>query len=174
MDQHVGKQRISDWYLAYSNDIYNYIYFLVSDHELAKDILQDTFLRAYRNINSFKGDNVRGWLFRIARNVTIDDIRKKKPIASLLDSFSLLNANEPSPEEMAILNETEKELYLSLSKLKLSYRDVIVLRKIKEFSISETAEILGWTEKKVKVTLFRAIKALRKELGKENFSHETI
>jgi RNA polymerase sigma-70 factor, ECF subfamily len=174
MDQHVRKQQISDWYLAYSNDIYNYIYFLIGDHELAKDILQDTFLRAFRNYESFLGDNVRGWLFRIARNVAIDEMRKKKPIASLLDAISLLKTNEPSPEELAILNESEKELYISLSKLKLSYRDVIVLRKIKEFSISETAEILGWTENKVKITLFRGMKALRKELERESLSHETI
>ena len=174
MDLQIRKGQINDWYREYSNDVYNYVYFLISDHEHAKDILQETFLRAYSSIDSFRGENVRGWLFRIARNLTIDDIRRKKPIAYFLDSIPVIKAADYTPEQFAILNESEQELYLALSKLKLAYRDVIVLRKIKEFSIHETAAILGWTENKVKVNLFRGMKALRKELEKENFSHETI
>lgn len=174
MDQHYRKEQIGEWYNAYNNDIYNYIYFLIGDHELAKDVLQDTFLRAYSNFESFQGDNVRGWLFRIARNLTIDYIRKKKPLLFLVDSFPIIHASEPNPEQIAMLNEAEQELYMGLSKLKRAYRDVIILRKIKEFSISETADILGWTENKVKVNLFRGIKALRKELEKGAYRHETV
>jgi RNA polymerase sigma-70 factor, ECF subfamily len=174
MDLQVRKEQINDWYHAYSNDIYNYIHFLIGDHEQAKDILQDTFLRAYSHYDSFRGDNVKGWLFRIARNIAIDDIRKKKPISYFLDSIPLLKSSELSPEQSALLNESEQELYIALNKLKLAYRDVIVLRKIKEFSINETATILGWTENKVKVNLFRGMKALRKELEKGDFSHETV
>ncbi|MEN2768216.1 RNA polymerase sigma factor [Ornithinibacillus xuwenensis] len=174
MDQQYKKQQVNEWYHTYSNDVYHYSYFLIGDHEQAKDILQETYLRAYRKFDSFQGENVRGWLFRIARNLTIDDIRKKRPISYFLDSIPILKSTEKSPEQIAMLNESEQELYVALSKLKLSFRDVIVLRKIKEFSISETAEILGWSENKVKVNLFRGIKALRKELEKENFSHETV
>jgi RNA polymerase sigma-70 factor, ECF subfamily len=174
MDPQMIKEQINDWYNDYSNDVYNYIYFLIGDHEQAKDILQETYLRAYNNFGSFRGENVRGWLFTIARNVTIDDIRKKKPIAYFFDSIPVLKSAELTPEQVTMLNESEQELYIALSKLKLAYRDVIVLRKIKEFSINETASILGWSENKVKVNLFRGMKALRKELEKENFSHETI
>ncbi|WP_235822815.1 RNA polymerase sigma factor [Cytobacillus massiliigabonensis] len=70
-------------------------------------------------------------------------------------------------------NEYEKDLYHSLNNIKRQYKDVIILRKIKEFSISETAQILGWTESKVKVYLFRGMKALRKELEKEGYNNET-
>lgn len=174
MDLQSRKEQINDWYHAYSNDVYNYIYFLIGNHEQAKDILQETYLRAYNHYDSFKGENIRGWLFRIARNLTIDDIRKKKPISYFLDSIPILKSSELSPEQIALLNESEQELYIALSKLKLAYRDVIVLRKIKELSISETASVLGWSENKVKVNLFRGMKALRKELEKENFGHETI
>ncbi|WP_042142052.1 RNA polymerase sigma factor [Paucisalibacillus sp. EB02] len=174
MDQHFRKEQISEWYSSYSNDIYNYVFFLIGDHELAKDILQDTFIKAYSNLETFQGENARGWLFRIARNLTIDFIRKKKPITYLTDSFAILKENAPTPEQMAVLNESEKELYMALGKLKRSYRDVIILRKIKEFSIKETAQILEWTENKVKVQLFRGLSALRKQLEKEDYRHETV
>lgn len=61
-----------------------------------------------------------------------------------------------------------------MSKIKPSFRDVIILRKIKEFSIGETAEILDCSEAKVKVDLFRALKILCKELEKEGFRYEAI
>ncbi|MGF2614342.1 RNA polymerase sigma factor [Rossellomorea aquimaris] len=65
-------------------------------------------------------------------------------------------------------------MYHALSKLKRSYREVIILRKIKELSIRETAEVLGWKESKVKTTLFRGLQAMKIQLQKEGYDHETI
>ena len=170
--QKLIKQRINDWYHLYSNDVYSYVLFLLGDHELSKDILQDTFLRAYNCYESFHGGNTKAWLCRIARNLTMDHFRKKRPIAYFFDSFSSVYTHTPTPEQVALLNESARELYVALAKLKRSYKDVIILRKIKEFSIKETADILGWSESKVKVTLYRAMAALKKELEKEDYIHE--
>lgn len=174
LEQDIIKQQVNDWYHAYSNDIYKFIFFMIGDHDQAKDILHDTFLRAYNKFENFEGGNTKSWLFKIARNITIDYIRKKKPMSYLIDSIPYIQATGKTPEETMILNETERELYMALSKIKQSYRDVIVLRKMKEFSISESSHILGWTENKVKVTLFRGLKALKKQLEKEGYDHETI
>ncbi|MBM7571929.1 RNA polymerase sigma factor [Aquibacillus albus] len=172
MDKDLIKQNINVLYQKYSNDVYQYIFFMIGEHDQAKDILQDTFLRAYNKYESFNGDNAKSWLFKIARNLTIDYIRKRKPIFYIIDSITSINATDRTPEQMLVLNETEHQLYKALSKIKRSYRDVIVLRKMKEFSISESSHILGWTESKVKVTLFRGMKALKKELEKEGYSHD--
>lgn len=172
--EHLVKQQINDWYHIYSIDVYNYVFFLMGDHEQAKDILQDTFLRAYNNYESFQGGNSKAWLYRIARNITMDYFRKRKPIAYLMDSIFTVQTIEQTPEQIIMLNESEKELYIALRKLKRAYRDVIVLRKIKEFSIKETSNILGWSESKVKVNLNRGITALKKELEKEDYIHETF
>jgi RNA polymerase sigma-70 factor (ECF subfamily) len=102
----------------------------------------------------------------------MDHFRKKKPIAYLLDSPSLVQTNEITPEQLTLLNEAEQELYMAIHKLKPSYRDVIILRKMKEFSIKESSAILGWSESKVKVTLNRAMKALKDEMEKEDQIHE--
>ncbi|GAA0343855.1 RNA polymerase sigma factor SigW [Bacillus carboniphilus] len=171
MDSNKIKQDINHWYYQYSNDIFRYVFFMIGDREQSKDILQDTFLRAYNHYEAFDGKNVKGWLFRIARNLTIDSIRRKKPISYFKDLFP--SFSEKSPEQITLKSEFEKQLYISLNHIKRQYKEVIILRKIKEFSISETAEILGWTESKVKVYLLRGMKALRKELEKEGY-HETI
>ncbi|WNF39027.1 RNA polymerase sigma factor [Bacillaceae bacterium IKA-2] len=154
--------------------MYKYVFFMIGDHNQAKDILQDTYLRAYNNFNTFNGENSKGWLFKIARNVTIDFVRKKKPISYLIDSIFSIPAPDKTPEQFIVLTEIERELYDALSKIKRSYRDVIIVRKLKEFSISESSHILGWSENKVKVNLFRGMKALKKQLEKESYHHETI
>jgi len=79
-----------------------------------------------------------------------------------------------TPEQSLHTSETVKELYAALGNLKRSYREVIILRKIKEFSVTETAMILNWNEAKVRTTLSRAIQALKKRLEMEGYEHETL
>lgn len=172
MNHEVIKDQVNRWYQAYSNDIYQYIFFMIKDHDHAKDLMHDTFIRSFDKFYSFQGGNERGWLFKIARNLTIDFLRKKRPVLSSYDYATA--ASDPSPYNMVAFTETERELYNSLDKLKKSYKDVIVLRKLKEFSIKDTAEILGWSESKVKITLFRAMADLKKQLEKEGFSYEKL
>ncbi len=72
-----------------------------------------------------------------------------------------------TPHQWLIQQEEAKALYLAISKLKLAYRDVLILRKIECLSIQETCDVLGWNEGKVKNTLKRALLALKKQLGGE-------
>ena len=174
MDGDYIKAQLNEWYHEYSNDLFHYIFFMVGEREQAKDILQDTFIRAYQKHDSFNGEHVKSWLFRIARNLTIDYFRRKKPISYFLDFIPAVKSTDHGPEQIALLNETERLLYLALSRLKRDYRDVIILRKIKEFSIAESAEILDWSENRVKVNLFRGMKELKKELEKEGFTSESL
>ncbi|WP_332633984.1 RNA polymerase sigma factor [Halalkalibacter flavus] len=112
-------------------------------------------------------------LFRIAHNVTIDYIRKRKPIRLIKELLDLkTDTTASSPEEIAQINESSEELFEALEKLKRSYREVIILRKIKNFSIKETAGILNWSESKVKSTLPRAILNFEKQLQKEGYVYE--
>ncbi|MGD6805307.1 RNA polymerase sigma factor [Rossellomorea vietnamensis] len=175
MEDEVRKQRISEWYQKYSDAIYQFILIMIGDHEQAKDLTHDTFLKAYNHLAHFKGEmSDKNWLYRIARNVTIDFMRKRKPIRYFADSIMAFPSSDDSPERILQLGEAERQMYNSLSKLKRSYREVIILRKIKELSIQETAEVLGWKESKVKTTLFRGLQALKTQLQKEGYDHETI
>ncbi|RPF53277.1 RNA polymerase sigma factor [Aquisalibacillus elongatus] len=169
-----AKRQVNVWYQTYNQDLYQYIFFLIRDHDQAKDLLQDTFLKAYQKYDTFRQDNEKGWLFRIARNITIDFVRKKHPVSYLMDTLPSNQHQDHSPEKHLELTESEKELYHALGNLKRSYRDVIILRKIKEFSVKEASDILGWKEEKVRVTLTRAIQALKRQLEKEGYQHEAL
>jgi len=164
-DRH--QEQIIEWYNNYSLALYKYILKIIKDTQQAEDLTQDTFMKAYTYIT--RGKDVtypKTFLYRIAHNLTIDYIRKNKPVQMIKDFFT--NKEDPQPSVEAIIEsqESSKELFDALSVLKMNYRQVIILRKVEEFSIRETAEILNWSENKVKSTLYRGLKALANEIDK--------
>lgn len=167
------KSEITEWYQQHSDSIFRYILLMVRDNQQAEDLTQETFIKAFNYYDTFERKaNPKTWLFRIAHNLTIDFIRKQKPLELLKDLvFPGKNTNN-TPEGIAEIKENSTELYQALGRLKSPYREVIILRKIREFSIEETGEILNWPQSKVKNTLFRALSALEKQLNKEGIIHE--
>ncbi|MBU9723559.1 MULTISPECIES: RNA polymerase sigma factor [Bacillaceae] len=167
------KQEIETWFEEYSDPIFKYICMMTRDYQQAEDLTQETFIKAYRSMDSFERNaSEKTWLFRIAHNVTIDYLRKQRPL-QLFESFlSNKKDGNPLPEDVINMKESYREVYQAIGSLKNSYKEVIILRKIKGFSIEETSQILNWSETKVKVTLHRAMPILRKQLEKEGFLYE--
>ncbi|WP_040205328.1 RNA polymerase sigma factor [Neobacillus jeddahensis] len=170
------KEEIADWYDHHSKSILGFILLMVKDYQQAEDLTHDTFVKAYLYYDSFKHhSSEKTWLFSIAHNLTVDFLRKRKPAIFLKEMFHFQRDNFPLPEEIFRIKEESYELYQALGELKDTYRKVIILRKIKGFSIEDTSKILGWSESKVKSSLFRAIPALKKQLVKEgHISDEAI
>ncbi|MCM3412691.1 RNA polymerase sigma factor [Metabacillus litoralis] len=167
------KKEISEWYDQHSKSVLSFILLMVKDYQQAEDLTHDTFLKAYLYYDSFKHySGEKTWLFSIAHNITVDFLRKRKPAMLLKEIFLMQKDYIPLPEEIFQLKEESYELYKAIGELKDTYRKVIILRKIKGFSIEDTAMILSWSESKVKSTLFRAIPALKKQLLKEGYSSE--
>lgn len=161
------------WYDEYGVAIFKYILKLIRDEQQAEDLTQDTFLKAYKYIENNKQiDYPKTFLYQVAHNLTIDYIRKQKPLQLMKDFFSFQKDLGPSVESIVEIRESSQELYNALATLKPSYRQAIILRKIEEFSTRETGHILGWSESKVKSTLSRGMKALKKHLTKEGVNHE--
>jgi RNA polymerase sigma-70 factor, ECF subfamily len=165
---------IADWFDLYGNDVYHFLIYRVGPAD-AEDLLQEVFIKALKGFNGFKeNSSPKTWLFSIARNLAIDESRKKKT-KKWADTVPLDTANEPktdtSPETILDLNESTKSIYQCIQLLKPNYQDVIILRGIKELSVQETASILKWSESKVKSTHHRAKIALHEEL-RRCFSHE--
>ncbi|WP_010096559.1 RNA polymerase sigma factor [Ornithinibacillus scapharcae] len=162
-------------YAQYHNEIFTYILLMIGERQQAKDLMQDTFVKVFINWERFRGQSSpKTWIYHIARNVTIDYIRKKHPVSYYLDYYSPIHSKQPTPEESLELNEDIALLHRALLKLNRPTRDVIVLRKIMEFSIKETALVLDWKESRVKTVLHRGLEALRKELVEEGFTNETV
>ncbi|QKY71042.1 RNA polymerase sigma factor [Lentibacillus sp. CBA3610] len=165
---------IVQWYDQYSAPVFKYILKMIKDVQRAEDLTQDTFIKAYKYMS---GETTvkypKTFLYRIAHNLTIDYLRKQAPINIMEDFLSRKKDPGPSIEKIVEIREGARELYEALSLLKTSYRQVIILRKIEDFSVQETAHILNWSESKVKSTLFRALRNLEKLLIKGGFINET-
>ena len=153
-------------YLEHSDRIYGYIFLQVRQKELAEDLTQETFYRTFKNRQSFKQQaSLSTWLLKIARNATYDYFRRNRIIKFFsLGKEEIVDTRSYSPEDELIRKDGTERLYYALANLKKDYRDVLLLRKINESSIKETAYILGWTEIKVKSTMARAFAALKKEM----------
>lgn len=160
MDDHTGA-RIEQWFHAYSNDVYRFLVYYTGRTDI-DDLVQETFIRALKAIQHTEVANPKTWLFAIARNVAIDEKRKTKLLSWLPDLFlQHLVSPEKTPEESLELSEDKRLLYDIINQLKRSYKDVLILRGIKGLSSKETAEVLGWSESKVNITMHRALKAVK-------------
>jgi RNA polymerase sigma-70 factor, ECF subfamily len=152
----------------YSDDIYNYLIYYTGSRDV-EDLLQEVFIKAIRFHHTYQGkSSVKSWLFSIARNVASDFYRQNKryqwvPV-KLLD---ILHIDYETPERIL---ETKDQTYWLLKKiheLKPSYREVILMRFINELTITETAQVLNWSEAKVKTTYLRAFQKLKSLIEKD-------
>lgn len=157
------RQQITNWYKQYRDDLHHFLIYYTGRSDV-EDLVQEVFVQAIRNFHKYKGEaKVKTWLFSIARHLAIDAIRRDKVIkwVSLKQELDL-PVIDKTPEQCLEKNEELLELYQAIHKLKASYRDVLILKGINELSTLETAKILQWSENKVRVTLHRAIQALKK------------
>lgn len=169
------QELVVEWYDDYGEAVFTYIFMMVKDYQHAEDLTQETFVKAYRKHHTFSHQSsIKTWLFSIAQNTTKDYFRKKNPLRHYLGLSSNERDAAPSPHQLMELGEQEAFLTHAIQKLKPSYRQVIILRKIKEFSTKETAEVLGWSDSKVKSTLQRGLEVLKNELIEGGFEHEAL
>ena len=151
-------------YEQHSDTIYQYIFFLVNNKELAEDLTQEVFFRAYKRLDTFAGQStLYTWLRKIARNLVYDHYRRKRMIQFVpFVSNDVWQDDQLLPNEIFEKGEELITLYKAITYLKLAYREVLILRKIEGLSIKETAMVLGCTEAKVKNNTTRAIQSLKK------------
>lgn len=168
-----------DLYNQYHQDVFQFLFYMVKNREQAEDLVQEVYIRVLKSYHRFEGkSSEKTWLFSIARNVAIDHFRKEKGWKQrLIDRFDfsaqqVKDETFPIPDEVAILNEQIQQLYLCLDKCTTDQKMVIIMRYLQQFSISETASALGWTESKVKTTQHRAMKVLKNQM--EQMSNEEV
>ncbi|WP_100333854.1 RNA polymerase sigma factor [Bacillus alkalisoli] len=166
-----NEQQISDWFQQYSDDIYQFLLYRLSSTDV-EDHVQEVFIKAFRGSKRFKGDSSpKTWLFSIARNVAIDELRKRKreKWKSMLlfenKSKEEQGSTDLTPEKLYFLSEEHKEIITAIHSLNDTYQEVLIMRGVKELSVEETAEVLGWSHAKVRSTHYRAKQALLVRLG---------
>ena len=163
-----------------SGEIYGLLYRLTENAEEARDLTQETFLRAFQSINHFRGESdVRTWIYRIAINQARNRWRwwrrRRRDATVSIDApeigggrlglISTLKSNTvKDPEQDTLANERERALKKALSSLRRVYREAVVLRDIEGFAYEEIAATLQISVGTVKSRLARGRQELRRRL----------
>jgi len=156
----------------YESKVYSLALKMLRNPEDAEDVLQDTFLRAYRGIKSFQGHSTFStWIYRITANSALMRLRKKQlPMVWIDDADERetpINIADwsPSPVEQLLSQETQVAMNEAIEALPPEFRQVFVLRDIEELSNAEVADILDLSVPAVKSRLHRARLKVRNRLA---------
>jgi RNA polymerase sigma-70 factor, ECF subfamily len=162
--------------LIYQDRVFRQALWILHDDAAAEDACQETFLRAYRSIHTFRGGPFRPWLLRIATNYCIDQIRtaRRRPVQPLTPSNSDGEEIEPSwlkdpgdpPEKQAERTETIDEIFRSIQKLAPEFRVPIILVDLQDMNYAEASAVLQLPLSTFKSRLWRARRKLREDLSK--------
>ena len=155
--------------------LYNFAYRLTFDEDDARDLVQDTYLKAYRFFDSFeKGTNNKAWLFRILKNTFINEYRRKKNEPNKVDYqevesyYNSEDINEPITSDLrveAVKEMIGDEVANALNSLHVDFRTIIILCDLEGFTYDEMAKILNIPIGTVRSRLHRARQLLREKLG---------
>jgi RNA polymerase sigma-70 factor, ECF subfamily len=149
-------------YDAYSDAIFRHCYYRLFDRERAKDVMQDTFVRTWEYLQKGeKVDNIRALLYRIANNLIIDFVRKKKETS--LDAMQEEGFDPATDDDMSRTAERldGAQAIEALQQLDDVHREVLVLRYVNGLQPAEIAEITGETANTVSVRIHRGLGKLR-------------
>jgi len=162
-------------FMPHVDSMYNFGYRLTFDEDDAKDLVQDTYLKAFRFINSFqRGTNAKAWLFRILKNSFINEFRKKSKQPSKVDYseveqyYNSDDAGENITTDLRI--ETVQhmigdEISGALNAIPVDFRTVIILSDLEGFTYEEMSKILDIPIGTVRSRLHRARNMLKEKLA---------
>ncbi|MDX1628426.1 MAG: sigma-70 family RNA polymerase sigma factor [Fulvivirga sp.] len=171
----VEKEKVfENEFLPHIDSMYNFAYRLTFDEDDAKDLVQDTYLKAYRFIQSFEqGTNAKAWLFRILKNSFINDFRKKSKQPSKVDYQEVESYYNSEGVDEAITTDLRidavqdmigDEISNALNSLDVDFRTVIILCDLEGFKYDEMAKILDIPIGTVRSRLHRARNLLKEKL----------
>jgi RNA polymerase sigma-70 factor (ECF subfamily) len=172
-------------FMPHIDSMYNFGYRLTFDEDDAKDLVQDTYLKAYRFINSFEqGTNAKAWLFRILKNSFINDYRKKSKQPAKIDYQEVETYYNSEDVDYGITTDLRvdavkdmlgDEISNALNSLAVDFRTVIILCDLEGFTYEEMAKILDIPIGTVRSRLHRARNLLKEKLRSyaQNMGYKT-
>lgn len=162
----------NDLVSRWEGSLYRFVYRYLGDAEEARDICQEAFLRAYSNLDRFRGQaKFSSWLYQIALNQCRSQFRRKasRPTVSLdepeREHLRLVPTGVESPDTSAIRDERAQALQDALHRLPENQRTVIILKEYHGLKFREIAEILETPESTVKSRLYHGLESMARRLG---------
>ncbi len=153
-------------YITFVEKIYRYVFYHVNSKTFAEDITEEVFLKAWRAIKSCRGkeSTFSSWLYRIAHNQMVDEIRKRQRRPAVeLENVENISDNSEGVEK----NREQLELAGVIDRLPPNQRQVIILKFIEGLDNPEISRIMGKSEGAIRVLQMRGLSRLREELEKE-------
>lgn len=160
----------------YSSSLYSFIYRFLNDYDAASDVLQQVLLQLYISLPNLRmGEPLKAWLFHVARNRCLDELRKKRAIhfselqvgeeEDELSPLAAIPDGGPLPEEIAEHRDLQSLLQKAIMTLPPKFRAVVALRYASQLSFSEIGRILQMPEATAKTYFQRAKPLLRRTLS---------
>lgn len=162
-------KKFEEIYEEYFSDVYKYLRGLTANEHLAEELTSDTFFKAMKSIDSFRGDcDVRVWLCQIAKNTYFSYFKKQKNVESLEDNESIA-MQQDDIENMLVDKQLAFKIHQKLHEMKDPYKEVFSLRVFGELSFKQIAELFGKSEHWACVTFHRAKEMIRGGMNDEDF-----
>ncbi len=156
-------------FYKYQERVYSTALRMMSNQDDAMDLTQDIFLKAYQNIGKFRLTSAFStWLYRLAVNLCIDELRKRKKAGNPAPLEEALSESDgDTPEDNVISSDTERQVWKAINSLKERDRAIIVLRDIEGLSYKEIADVFKCSLGRVKSRIHEARQKLKVILEKE-------
>lgn len=158
----------------YKDKLYHLGYRMTGNRQEAEDVVQETFLRVYKNLDRYdESQKFSTWIYRIATNLCIDRLRKRKAVYSLdaessdhegLDGYAMLPSDGKTPESELLLSETQRLIHDAIATLPVKYKSVMILRYLQELSLQEISDVLDMPVTTIKTRVHRGREFLRRKL----------
>ncbi len=146
--------------------VYQLCYRYVRHHDDAADLTQDTFVRAWRALPTFRREaRFTTWIYRIAVNVSLNKVSARGPAAEPIDAEALVDHTAPRPGDALADAERAAAVRAAVAALPPRQRAALILRTYHDLSHQEIADIVGTSVGAVKANVFHALANLRKRLG---------
>ncbi|HET9614598.1 MAG TPA: RNA polymerase sigma factor [Candidatus Limnocylindrales bacterium] len=158
---------VEELFAAHHTEIYAYLLRMLRDTELAADLTQDSFIKAYRNYDTLeKAENARAWLYQIAHRVALDHIRRQKIIRFLPWTGESRGA-APSTERLVMDAHLSSDMQRALARIPERQRAALLLAELHDLTGLELAAALGVSHVAARALLTRARESLRQALAAE-------
>lgn len=152
----------------YQHRVFGFVYHVLGDREEAEDVTQEVFIRLWKHRAEIDGGQPIGWLLRVARNASVDALRRRntyrKTVTGDGELVDRAAGDLPGPAAEAERNEFRAQVDRALDRLAEPYKSLVILREIQDLSYQEISDALSLPLTSVKVYLHRARHMLRAQM----------
>ena len=153
---------LEDIYREYHKNVYNYISFRINNHHDSEELTSHVFEKLLLTWHRYDHNKpIEAWLITIAKNSVTDYLRKRRNFAPI-EAMMKLSSKNKAPEEVALLNESNRELMEGMAKLSQKDRGLLAMKFATDLDNQEIAELVGMSPNNAAVAIHRALKRLKK------------